>query len=244
MVASQNKRAREEIVVQPFDAIDLEQLTLKDRGEDAKGGDRTFPLLAGKPIRFNLTPSGWLTALYGFDLSSKFNQPSFLIDYEQPANDASEEKKKPKTEGLNMRIHLQQKQTDFLRMFDEKCKIAFCGIEKTCSKWGDLVTSGNMMCPNSVKVFVPLKANDKTAALTEIAVVDGNTITRGEGWNFIEPYVNDFRNADVKVTVRVKRIWFLDGKAGITLEATQLALRIRERRPKEAVAFTDDDLLA
>ena len=235
-----NKRAREEVAVSRFDAVDLEQFSLKDRGENAKG-DRAVPQVAGEPVSFNLTPSGWLKSLYGFDLDCKYNRPSFLCQEETSTEE--DKKKKPNVEGLYLRVHLEQKEAEFLQRLDAKCKIAYTGLVKDCSKWSDLVALGNMMCPCSVRIFVPLKANSNTADLTEIAVVTNNTVARGEGWDFLEPYHRNFRNADVKLTVRIKRVWHLDGGAGLTLEATQLALRVQER-PRQAVAFTDEDLLA
>ena len=223
-----NKRAREEIAVPRFDVVDLEQFVLKDNGK-GKTGHRTFPLIAGDLIRFNLTPSGWLVSPFGFDLSSQYEKPSFLSG--EAATKASE--------GLSLRIHLQQEQTEFLKKLDEKCKDAFTNIVSSCSNWNDLVAPGNMFSPNSVKVVVPLTGPD----LAEITIVRDGALIRGGGWDFLKPFADGLRNAEVKLTVRVKKIWHMGNKAGVKLEATQLALRVRER-PKEARAFTDDDLLA
>ena len=55
-------------------------------------------------------------------------------------------------------------------------------------------------------------------------------------------YKNPCCHADVKMTVRVKKLWYVAGKAGLGLEATQLVLRPSER-PTEADAFADDDEL-
>jgi hypothetical protein len=228
-----NKRAREEIAVPRFDAVDLGKFVLKDNGK-GKSGHRTFPLIDGNPIRFNLTPDKWLSVPFGFDLSSKFEKPSFLVG-DASGNDAA-----PKaSEGLNLRVFLEGEESEFLKKLDELCKEAFAKIVSSCSNWNDAVASGSMFSANSVKVAVPLTGPDAI----DIAVVRDGAIARGQGWDFIKPFAECFRNADVKLTVRVKKIWHMGNKAGIKLEATQLALRVRER-PKEAVAFTDDDLLA
>ena len=55
---------------------------------------------------------------------------------------------------------------------------------------------------------------------------------------------DSFRHAEMKLVVRVKKIWNVSGKAGLKLEATQIVLRPTER-PVEANVFADDaELLA
>ena len=87
----------------------------------------------------------------------------------------------------------------------------------------------------------------KGEELTKIAVVANNKVTRGEGWDFLKEYIdsgNTFRNSEVKLTARVKKLWNAGGKAGIQLEATQIVLRPGDR-PTEKAAFDDDsELLA
>jgi len=234
-MAQQQKRARVEIEVPSFAKVDLSQFTLKDHGK-GNNGHRAFPfpLVAGEAVRFNLTPSGWLKAPFGFDVDTKFEKPSFLGGKE-PENAGM-------PEGLSLRINADKAEADFLTQLDGLCKDAFNQLAKG-SKWNELVGENTLFDNYFVKVMVILKGE----GLTKIAVVADNKVKRGEGWEFLKPFIdsnNAFRQADVKLVVRVKKVWNVAGKAGLELEATQLVLRPTER-PKEADAFADDsELLA
>ena len=225
------KRARVEIEVPSFDKVDAGQFSLKDKGK-GQNGHRTLPLVDGKPIRFNLTPSGWLKAPFGFDLTTKYEKPSFL---------GGKEPESGSSEGLKLAINLQEAESAFLAQLDEKAREAFGTIAK--ANWTPLVSENGLFSNRSTKVVVTLKGDE----LTRIAVVANGKVTRGEGWDFLKGYVdagNTFWNSDVKLTVRVKKLWNVAGKAGIQLEATQIVLRPSERA-KEADAFADDsELLA
>jgi hypothetical protein len=110
-------------------------------------------------------------------------------------------------------------------------------------KWNDIVTANPVFKTSMVKIGVVLKGRD----LTKIAIVIDGKVERGEGWNFIEPFFkrcNGFRNADVKMSAKVRKLWNVAGKAGLGLEATHLVLRPTER-PVEKDPFGDDtELLA
>ena len=225
------KRARVEIEVPSFDKVDLEKFSVKDNGK-GKNGHKAFPMVDGKSIRFNLTPTGWLHAPFGFDVTSKFEKPSFLGGKE-PESGASE--------GLKLSINLQKAEAEFLSQLDDNCSGAFANIIK--ATWNPLVSENSLFGASSVKVVVTLKGEE----LTKIAVVANNKVTRGEGWDFLKEYIdsgNTFRNSEVKLTARVKKLWNVGGKAGIQLEATQIVLRPGDR-PTEKAAFDDDsELLA
>ena len=223
------KRARIEIEVPSFNDVDLQKFSLKDNGK-GKNGHKTFPMVEGKSIRFNLTPSGWLNAPFGFDVTSKFEKPSFLGGME-PESGASE--------GLKLAINLQQAESEFLTALDDNCSAAFANIVK--ATWNPLLSENALFSTQTVKVVVTLEGEE----LTKIAVVANNKVTRGEGWDFLKAYIdsgNTFRNADVKLTARVKKLWNVGGKAGIQLEATQIVLQPGDR-PREKAAFDDDSKL-
>jgi len=225
------KRARTEVEVPSFASVDLSQFTLKDKGEGKNGGRLAFPFVAAEPIRFNLTPTGWLESPFGFDTACKFKKPSFLGGPEPEAGIP---------EGLELRIDLPQTEAEFLSQLDEKCRDAFEQHVKVA--WSPLVGENSLFQTKWGRVTVILKGD----GLTRMAVVADNKVVRGEGWDFLKTYIekgNTFRRAEIKLTVRVKKLWHVEGKAGIKLEATQLVLRAQERR--EADAFADDaELLA
>ena len=227
----QSKRARVEIEVPSFEKVDLSQFTLKDHGK-GKNGHRAFPSVTGESVRFNLTPGGWLKTPFGFDVDTKFEKPSFL---------GGKEPENPGTpEGLNLCINIDKVEADFLTQLDGLCKDGFDELVKG-TKWTELVGENPLFGTFSAKVTVVLKGE----GLTKIAVVADNKVTRGEGWDFLKPFLdsqNGFRQAQVKLVVRVKKLWNVAGKAGIKLEATQMVLRPTER-PKEADAFADDSEL-
>ena len=221
------KRARVEIVVPAYSAVQLNEFTLKDNGK-GENGHKASPLVAGTTIRFNLTPDGWLKTPFGFDVDSKFEKPSFL--------GGKDPKRAGIPEGLNLRFNLQQAEIEFLQELDDAAKRAFAELAK--ATWNPMLSENALYNSTSVKATVVLKGDD----LTEIAVVADNKVTRGEGWEFLKGFIdegNTFKHADVKLTVRVTKLWHVGGKAGLKLQATQLVLRPSEK-PREAAAFADD----
>ena len=223
------KRAR--IEVKPFQEIDLGQFVLKNNGK-GKNGQNTFPLVAGEAIRFNLTPNGWIETPFGFDTSCKYECPSFLGGVPP--------EKEGTPEGLSLRLNLQPEQAEFLSKLDEASQKAFAQV--TDAAWNPMVARDDMRNLKSCKVKVILKGTD----LTKLTIVQNGTVTRGEGWDFLQRFLvssANCRRAEVKVTTRVKKLWNVAKKAGLSLEATQLVLRID--KPVEEDAFGDDaELLA
>ena len=225
------KRAR--IEIKPYTELDLSEFTLKNKGKGKNGGHMAYPLLAGESIRFNLTANEWLRTPFGFDVDSKFEKPSFLGGKVPERTDASE--------GLSLRLDLPSGQEEFLTKLDKATEEAFGEI--TDAKWSSVVTTNPVFKSALCKVVVVLKGSD----LTKLAIVVDGKVERGEGWQFLEPFLkrcNGFKFADVKITMRVRKLWNVAGKAGIGLEATQLVLKPSER-PTEEDAFADDaELLA
>ena len=224
------KRAR--IEVKPYTEINLSEFALKDKGK-GKNGHMAYPLLAGETIRFNLSPSEWLRTPFGLDVDSKFEKPSFLGGKAPEKADASE--------GLSLRLDLADGQATFMRELDKAAEEAFAKIVD--AKWSAMVTSNPLYKSTLCKVTVILKGAD----LTKLAIVVDGKVHRGEGWEFLEPFIkpcNAFKYADVKITAKVKKLWNVAGKAGLGLEATQIVFKPTER-PIEEDAFADDaELLA
>jgi hypothetical protein len=216
------KRAR--IEVESFTQVRVEDLRLKELDKDSSA---PVVIVFGL-LPFNLTPSGWLSTRYGFDLNGKYGKPSFL----------SGEKSEKKSESLAMRISLDTATAAFLKQLDEKASEEHKKIRDV--SWQPLVSEDSLFNGGiNVKVHVALTGSP----LTKLTVVEGTKIDRGEGWAFLQEYLGkgNFFNADVKVCLRVRSVWFQDGKAGISLGATNLVLR----RMVEVDPFGDDaELLA
>lgn len=223
------KRAR--IEVKTFKDLDLSKFVLKNNGK-GKNGQNTYPLVAGEPIRFNLTPSGWLQTPFGFDISGKYEYPSFLGG---PAPD-----KVGSPEGLSLRLNLQPEHAEFLGKLDSISQKAFADIVEAA--WSPLVITDELRNLLSCKVKVILKGAD----MTKLTIVKNGEVSRGEGWDFLMGFLvgsNNCSRAEVKLTARVKKLWNVAKKAGLSLEATQIVLRID--KPVEEDAFGDDaELLA
>ena len=223
------KRAR--IEVKAFQEIDLASFTLKNRGK-GKNGINTFPFIASEPIRFNLIPSGWLQAPFGSDISGKYENPSFLGGPAPEKEDASE--------GLSLRLNLQTEQAEFLTKLDEASQKAFA--ELSDATWFPLVAIDEERKIPSSKLKVILKGAD----LTKLVIVRNGVVTRGEGWEFLMGFLmfsSNCRKAEVKVTAKVKKLWNVAKKAGLSLEATQMVLRI-DKPVEEEVFGNDAELLA
>ena len=223
------KRAR--IEVKAFKDLDLTQFVLKNNGK-GKNGQNTYPLVAGEPIRFNLTPSGWLQTPFGFDISGKYEYPSFL--------GGPEPDKVGTSEGLSLRLNLQPEQAEFLGKLDATSQKAFTDIIP--ADWSPLVITDDLRKLVSCKVKVVLKGAD----MTKLTIVKNGVVSRGEGWDFLMGFLVGSSNcsrAEVKLTARVKKLWHMAKKAGLSLEATQIVLRID--KPVEEEVFVDDaELLA
>ena len=212
-----SKKAR--IDVKRFDEIQINDFTLKDKGK-GKNGHMAFPLIGGEMIRFNLTPSDWAQTPFGLDVDSKFEKPSFL--------GGEEPEKKSAPEGLNLRLNLQPEQAAFLKQLDAVAEEAFGKLVD--NKWNPLVSTNPLFQKSVCRV---------------VTIVQDGKIHRGEGWDFIEPFVkscNSFKFAEVKIGIRVKKLWNVADKAGLGLEAAQIVLRATEK-PTEVDLFDDDEEL-
>ena len=226
------KRARTEVV--NFSDLDLENLQIKEIGKSKNGSPTVVVLDRGYGAAFNLTPSGWLSVKYGFDVNCKYGRPSFLDGAVCPDATTSET--------LALRVFLEAEQAAFLKAVDQKASEEY---KKICNAaWQPLVAEDNLFGGKaSVKVHVCLNGKD----LSKLAVVHNEKVDRGEGWGFLKDYMascSQFKNADVKACLRIKSIWNVDGKAGLKLQATRIVLR-GVAAPEEDDPFADDaELLA
>lgn len=215
------KRAKIEIV--SFEQLNLEKFTLNQVGKTKKD-QKVYANIDGKPIRANLTPNDWVSTRFGFDFSGQYEKPSFL------GGKAPDRKGCP--ESLSIKVTLNTAQLEFIQKLDESAQAAYADI---CpGKWNPLVNPGYSQCKFSVVL-----AGD---GLTQLMVVKDGKVHRGEGFDFLKTFDGSFNNAQLKLVFRVRKVWQHTGKAGLSLEATQLVIKPTEK-PVEENAFADDDAL-
>ena len=191
------KRARAEVKeVKSFRQINLDKFSIKTN-KSKEGLNYYNPLIDGASILFNLTPerNDWLDAPFGFDLSAKFELPSFLT--------GNQPKKEGLSEGLNLRLNLQPEQADFLRKLDAAAQKAYADI--ATASWNPSVTDDAFRNVATCKFRVVLKGSN----LTKLTVVHDGKVTRGEGWDFLEPFLisSSSRWAEVKAVIKPQSIY-------------------------------------
>ena len=220
-MAHPNKRARIEIA--SFDQLDLGKFTLTQVGKTKKD-QKIYANIDGKPIRTNLTPNDWLSTRFGFDTSGTYQKPSFL------GGAVPERKGCP--ESLSFKVTLNSAQLEFIQKLDEAAQSAFADI--SAGKWNPLISPGYEQC----KINVVLAGE----GLTHLTVVKDGAVHKGMGWDFLKSFESNFSSSMVKLVVRVRKVWQHTGKAGLSLEATQLVLKATER-PVEEDVFADENAL-
>ena len=226
------KKARTEVV--NYTNMALEKINIKEIGKSKNGSPTMLVLHDGFGVTFNLTPSGWITSKYGFEVNCQYNRPSFLCG-EKPADGVT-------SENLAIRMHLDNDQAKFLQEIDQKAKDEYTKVHQ--AEWKALVAQDKLFGGEcSVKVHVCLEGKD----LTKLTVVKDGKVDRGEGWAFLKDYMascNNFKNAEVKVCLRFKSIWNVNGMAGLKLCATRLVLRGVAALEEDDPFADDDELLA
>ena len=160
--------------VQSFVEVRVEDLKLKEL-VDVKTDSGAPSVVVNGLTPFNPTPSGWLLTRCGFDLNCKYGKPSFL---------GGQKSEKAKSESLSTRIVLDTKTTAFLKNLDEKVSEEYKKIHDV--PWQPLVSEDLLFNGgSSVKVQVALTG----APLTKLTAVDNEKVDRGEGWEFLQDYL-------------------------------------------------------
>lgn len=222
------KRAKVELP--SFAELDLKQLALVDNGVGRNGGKLLMPLLGNNKLRCNLTPKGFLKAPFGFDVSFKYEKPSFLGGVGVG-----------KSEGLALVLQLGREEATMLAAVNGSFCQKFTALDQK-TQWHDLLNV-NDKHGTSVKVKIVLQGEN----LTQLKIVTADkTIVTGYGWEFLQPYLaenGNFRGSLCKVSVCLERLWCVSRKAGISLTATHLVLAPGATAAGED-AYDDDELMA
>jgi hypothetical protein len=188
----------------------------------AKDGKTIIMELNEEQITFNLTPEGSLKVVFGFDMEGIMEKRSFN----------SPEVAKGTSESLGIRVKLNPELIDFLEDLDSKCRMLHTELNNT-DEWIPLIKFNEKFKTAAITVRVGL-----TGYCTALKVVDGAEIKKGRGWEFLKSFDNNFKQADAKVACKL-RAYRMNGKAGISLGATELFLRPDEP-PERVETFADD----
>ena len=213
------KRCRFSIL--PYSDLALAEVQLRTavRKGDLEGLPMMFPVDTSRTnLHLNLTPTGSLAIKYGFDTRGKFERPSFLGG---PSTG--------KSESLSIKVMLSDEVLAAMKGLDDRCRELFFAQPNTGGiQWQPLVTADDL-----AKISIVLAGEE----CTSLAVIDGSSIARGRGWEFLSPLLPKygwFNLADAKIAIKVGQIWVVEGKAGIRLIAQHLRMQASE------VAETED----
>ena len=209
----------------PFSDCDPSKVEVRSH-KDETGAVYYHAALDGEVPRFNLTPDGALKVIYGFDMAGAVEQRSFNSN--KPA--------KP-NESLGIRVQVADELLDFLGKLDQQCRELFRQTGAS-HEWSPMVAHNSKYNNDTVKLSVGL-----TGQCTALKVKVDNDVRKGEGWQFLKENSDDsrsaFSGAEIKVVVKL-RLWTQEKKAGVSLVATQLFLKPREKLVVVEDAFADD----
>ena len=217
MAASAAKKARTE-APGSFRKFDLEALKLKA----IEGKDSAFyiAVVDGQTAEFVLTPDEPTVVLRGFDMAGDKEKRSFNAHGDEA-----------KGNSLSLYVQLDEEQVKFLDAASEKLKAQFEGDVV----WSPLVPKNDKYQSHAIGVDICLGGKD--TALTPIKIKQGGETLAGAGWDFLKERASGsytaFTGAEVMMVVKF-RPWkaVVQGvtKAGVKLVATQLAIKVLERK--------------
>ena len=219
-MASKRPRTAEAISHYEVDPSKL-SLTVNDGKEGRKFVhvvlDDVIPLI-------NLTPTGSLKVVYGFDMTGKMEPRSFNSDAPAKPN-----------ESLGLRVAVDNDLAKTLQRMDDRCH-ELCEEMKggnMAEEWMHLLSTTKEGHSLTVKLHIGLKGE-----CTAIKFLDSE-VKKGEGWDFVKEIDPDgFRYAVVKAAVKPK-IWEVAGKCGVSLVVTELFVKPEPKPVKKAI-FADD----
>ena len=199
---------------------DLSDVTMKSH-KDPKG-IFYWILLDGEVPRFNLTPAEPIKIIFGFDMVGAVERRSFNSDAAAKPN-----------ESLAVRVQVDGDLGAQLAKLDARCGQLFAEMDGA-GKWMPLVSHNDKYDNDSVKISVCF-----TGRCTQIKILCDGEPVKGEGFDFIKKHSDSrsssFVGAEAKVVAKL-RIWQIEGKAGLALDATQIFLK-----PSEKAIVTEED---
>jgi hypothetical protein len=221
-----NVRART-VTVYSYAELDQENVLVKNEPARKGEGLHFFLDLEGMQPRLNLTPADSLKVLYGFDMQGRIEKRTF---------NSTEPARAGKSEALSFTLVLTPQLSDWLEALDTRCRDEVLKLDSNL-KWHQLVRMQN------AKVQVALAGD----CMTNLKVSRDGEMQKGVGWDFLKKEAEavghncNFWGAQVKLAVKL-RLYQVNGTAGITMTATQAALKPAPyaQQPGEEDLFPDD----
>ena len=214
------KRARTEAAAQSFRECDVAKLTFKEI--ERKDDTPMYKVVSEhQEVQLILTPEEPNVVLRGFDMCGDKEKRPFNSD------DAN-----AKGTCLGLYVSLDEEQAKFLQEASEKIRVEMGFQDREL--WTPLVPKSAKYETYAVGIKVTLHGGENN--LTALKIKQSNVMTAGKGWQFLQEqagvqktWVNAFKGAEVKAVVKF-RPWTMGAKAGVELVATQLALKLPERK--------------
>jgi hypothetical protein len=212
--APASKRARVE-GPESFRKLDVDTLSLKK----IEGRDSPYYLVVTDHhmAEFILTPDEPAVLLRGFDMSGEKEKRSFNVD-------------EGKGNSLGLYVQLDEEQADFLKKASNRIKTEFEAEEAV--EWTPMFP-GEKYSTYAVGVEVVLAGQE--SSLTHLRIKKGEEKHAGTGWVFLKEMAGErtFKGSEAMCVVKF-RAWkaVVNGvtKAGLKLVATQLAIKVAERK--------------
>lgn len=215
------KRARTEAPVGSYKALDVS--TLKVKIVEGKGSPLYLALVDQEEAQFILTPDGPNAVLRGFDVVGAKEKRSFNTGDTAAIGNY-----------LSIYVTMDKEQAAFLQEATEKIRVEM-KLEAEV-EWKPLIPKNELYESSAVSIKVGLMGGDNV--LTALKFKLNNVTTAGKGWDFLKDQATvagqkhrsvAFNGAEVMVVSKL-RPWMRDGKAGVELVATQLAIKVLERK--------------
>jgi hypothetical protein len=127
-------------------------------------------------------------------------------------------------------VMLDEAQSKFLDAATAKLRESFALVKGVV--WSPLLNKGHSHDNDAVSIKVMLGGTPIN--LTNLKIKNGDVAVAGAGWEFLQAQVPErrahgFTGAEMKAVVKL-RPWKRDAKAGVDLVATQLWLKVVERK--------------
>jgi hypothetical protein len=212
------KRARTESSALSFDKIDVDALSIKKI--EMKDGHLYSTIYDHQELQVIMHPDEPTIVLRGFDMMGEREKTKFNSNI-------------PEAKGTSLSVYvtMDEAQVNFLEAASEKLRESFAS-EEGVEWYSPLPKKKQGYQTDAVSIKVSLEG--KPGALTTLKIKSGDVAATGTGWEFLQQYAPKnrayaFTGSEMKAVVKL-RAWKNGRKAGVDLIATQLALKVVERK--------------